>query len=317
LVASWCQADYYITMNRIIKALGILLPALAIFYIGSTALANPALAPTANIKILGATSAEQNELGNFVSFPVPEQTNQPTILAASYLVQNLETDQIIAGEQFDNSLPVASLTKLMTIWTALEHADLTEEVTVANVAANSKISPSLGLVNNDKVLVEDLINSILVGSANDAANLLGAHVSQKLNLPFSELMNQEAIELGLTHSRFSNPMGFDSVSNYSSAKDLSKLVKALNQKEIFKLPSHSNNYAFTSELGNKYSITATNKLISQYEDLSAVKTGFTNLALGSMINILRAADQDWLIIVIGSPDREADTLRLREQVLAR
>ena len=304
-------------MNRILKALGILLPALAIFYIGSTALANPALAPTADVKILGASEAEQSELSNFVSFQVPKPTDEPSVLAASYLIQNLQTEQVVAGQQFNNSLPIASLTKLMTIWTTLEHCNLDEEVLVADVATNSRISPSLGLVTGDKILVKDLVNSILVGSANDAASLLGSYVSKKENLPFSELMNQEAAELGLTNSRFSNPMGFDSVSNYSSAKDLSKLVMALNQKKIFEPTGHSNNYVFTSVSGNKYSISATNKLIAQYSDLFAVKTGFTNLALGSMINILRTADQDWLLIVIGSPDREGDTLRLRTKVLER
>ncbi len=282
---------------------------------GVLTLSKPVFAPTAEVRILGATVTEQEELENLVSY---ELDPGPTanVQAASYLVKNLDTDQIIAGEQFQNSLPVASLTKLMTIWTTLQHANPNDVVTVPSGDIVS-VSPSLGLVPGDKVLVKDLIQACLVGSANDAADLLGEHVAEKMNLPFNELMNQQVTELGMTSSRFSNAMGFDSVVNYSSAKDLALLVGKLDKEGIFTTSGDATGYRFTSELGKEYYVQATNKLISKYPDLLAVKTGYTNLALGSMINILKTENDRWLIIVIGSPDRESDTLKLREQVLSR
>lgn len=302
-------------MKTILRQLIGLICLLILAQAGVLTLARPVYAPTGEVRILGATITEQDELDNLVNYELP---NEPTnnVQAAGYLVKNLATDQIIAGEQFSNSLPVASLTKLMTIWTALQHVGLADTITVPNGELIS-VSPSLGLVAGDEVLVKDLVQACLVGSANDAADLLGKFVAQKTDLPFSELMNQQVTELGMVGSRFSNPMGFDSVVNYSSAKDLALLVTELDKRGVFADSSAASAYQFTSREGRTYSVQATNRLIGQYPDLLAVKTGYTNLALGGMINILKAGEERWLIIVIGSPDREADTLKLRQLVLAR
>lgn len=282
---------------------------------GFLTLSTPVFAPTTEVRVLGATATEQVELDNLVSYDLPNDV-QNKVQANGYLVKNLGTDQIITGQQFNNSLPVASLTKLMTIWTALQHVSLEDTVTVPTGGLIS-VSPSLGLVGGDQVKVDDLVHACLVGSANDAADLLGKFVTERTDLPFTELMNQQVVELGMTESRFSNPMGFDSIVNYSSAKDLAILVTRLDELGIFEDTQDASEYRFTSLTGRVYTIQATNKLIAQYPDLLAVKTGYTNLALGSMINILRDDNQRWLIIVIGSPDRESDTLELRRQVLAR
>lgn len=289
---------------------GILLP---IF--GSLLLTEAAFAPTNQIQILGATVAEQKELDNLVSYDL-SQPDPQGIKAASYLVEDYDSGQIIAGKQIDNSLPIASLTKLMTVWTTLEHVDPGEIIEISP-ADQVNVSPSLDLKAGDKVAVQDLIQSILVGSANDAANVLGGYVSRKLELPFSELMNQEAVQLGMKNSRFSNPMGFDSAVNYSSARDLALLVRKLNEKALFEDSSKAPSYEFRSALGNIYSVQATNKLTGLYSDLSAVKTGYTNLALGAMINFLDTGGTKKLLIVIGSSDREGDTLQLRKQFLNR
>ncbi len=283
--------------------------------IGSVLLSDPAFAPTNQIKILGATDREQAELDNLVSYELSNE-NTTGIKAASYLVLDYEQNQIIAGKQIDNSLPVASLTKLMTVWTALEHSQSAEVVTVeAGDIVN--VSPVLGLQPGDKIRVKDLVSAVLIGSANDAASVLGGFVAKKVELPFGELMNQEAIELGMKNSRFSNPMGFDSVVNYSSARDLSILVHKLDERGMFTDSEKATEYRFVSELGNQYAISATNRLANQYPDLRAVKTGYTNLALGAMINFLDTERGRKLLVVIGSPDREGDTLELRKQFLNR
>ena len=66
-----------------------------------------------------------------------------------------------------------------------------------------------------------------------------------------------------------------------------------------------------------YKISATNQLLEKYPDLEAIKTGYTEQAQGSMINLLKTPNTNYLIIVLGSPNREADTLKLREIILAK
>ncbi len=302
-------------MSKHVSRFAALIAGMLLPIIGSLLLTEAAFAPTNQVQILGATIAEQKELDNLVSYDL-SQPDPQGIKAASYLVEDYNSGQVLAGEQIDNSLPIASLTKLMTVWTALEHTQL-EEIIEVSPSDQINVSPSLGLIAGDKVMVKDLIQSILVGSANDAANVLGGYVSRKLDLPFSELMNQEAVQLGMKNSRFSNPMGFDSAVNYSSARDLALLVRKLDEQGLFEDSSKATNYHFESTLGNTYSVQATNKLTSLYSDLQAVKTGYTNLALGAMINFLDTGGGKKLLIVIGSPDREGDTLQLRKQFLDR
>ena len=304
---------YSLLMSKLLFRSFLTTLVICITYLGSLGITQPALAPTADIKILGASTSEQEQLNNLVSYDLSEQ---PTveILATGYLVMDLSSGQIVLGKQISSPLPIASLTKLITVWTVLKHTSLDEVVTVPQKKFENT-SPSIGLIADDKVKVSDLINSILVGSNNDAADVLANYVVNKVNLPFVDLMNQEAVNLGMTNSRFSNPLGFDSTVNYSSAKDLSVLVSELIQTNIFDATYRATQYTFKSQLSRLYMTNATNQLINQYPDLKAVKTGFTPSALGSMINILETPSGDYLIIVIGSPEREKDTLKLRKQLL--
>ncbi|HMQ01575.1 MAG TPA: serine hydrolase [Candidatus Doudnabacteria bacterium] len=303
-------------MKRIFRQLPFLILVGIFFYLNSVLIAYPALAPTANIKILGASTSEQEILQNFKSFEVATDNSINSVRAASFLIQDLDSNQLIGAHHPDTSLPVASLTKLMTVWTALQYADMDEVVTV-NHSAYETVSPSLGLLVGDEVKLSDLIYACLIGSSNDAARTIADYIGTKMNLPFSELMNQQAAQLGMKNSRFSNAMGFDSVVNYSSARDLSLLVKALTETGVFEQTWQAGNYRFTGKLGRIYQTTATNKLLNTYPDLRAIKTGFTNTALGSMITVVTTGTSRTLIIVIGSPDREGDTLQLRAKILAR
>ncbi len=314
-VAGLTATDYHIDMNKQVGRSGAIFAGLLLPILGSLLLTEPAFAPTKEIRILGANITEQQQMANLISYDLsPAEANG--VEAASYLVEDYSNKQILTGKHIDNSLPIASLTKLMTVWTVLEHAETTEIVTISDTDL-IQVSPSLGLIPGDQVLVKDLLEAVLIGSANDASNVLGGYISRKVELPFGELMNQEAVELGMKNSRFSNPIGFDSVVNYSSARDLAILVHRLDERGLFAQSAKATKYEFTSKLGNQYSIIATNKLTNLYPDLQAVKTGYTNLALGAMINFLETPKGKLLLIVIGSPDRENDTLRLRKQYLER
>lgn len=271
-------------------------------------------APTSAIKLLGANPDEQKELNNFSFFETPEDTQQTKVLATSYLIMDLDNLQTISQKRSDSSLPIASLTKLITSYVVLTYGDLDDEYQITSQDLLS-VSPSLGLKLGEKIKVKNLLQGMLIGSCNDAALSLSHYVGQKTSKEFSELMNEEAKKIGMNNSRFSNPMGFDSGTNYSTAHDLAKLVEVLYSKQIFTDTWRANSYQFTTETGVVHKTNATNVLISKYPDLKAIKTGFTNLSLGSMITVLEKEGKQYLIILIGSPDREGDTLKLRDFLL--
>lgn len=302
----------YITQQ--VKFLACFLLAILITYLLSFSVAMPVLSPTMEVNVLGTSEVQDYQLENFISYQTPEQTYDKNVLAAGYGIINLTGQKTVLKSHSDIPLPIASLTKLMTAWVTLKYGSLQDSYTIQSTDIEST-KPSLNLTPGDEVLVKDLMNAMLIGSNNDSAKALAGYIEEKTNLKFTDLMNREASRLEMKNSRYSNPIGFDSNTNYSSVEDISILVNALIPTNIFDSTSRKSTYEFTSISGKSYSTTATNKLIDKYPDLSAIKTGFTNTALGSMVNLLKFQDQTYLLIVIGSPNREADTLELRNLVI--
>ena len=155
---------------------------------------------------------------------------------------------------------------------------------------------------------------MLVGSCNDAALMLGRLLQEKTQIPIATLMNNKAKELEMNNSQFSNPLGFDSAFNYSTASDLWKVVKITSSLPAFIELGHKTNYSFISNNNNSYRVRATNKLIAKYPDISAIKTGFTGEAQGTMIVKIDNNGNPYVIIILGSLSRESDILNLKELV---
>ncbi len=236
------------------------------------------------------------------------------VQADSFLIFDESTGTVIASRKPDTPVAIASLTKLMTAYTVQKHGNLDDSwaITSENII---DIRPLLGLRVGDKVLVRDLVSGMLVGSANDAAAALGSYITQTTGIPAHEVMNAEAKLLGMHSTHFENPIGFDSEQNYSNANDLMLLVQKIRNIELFTSIDRNQSYSFTSAAGQKYFIKATNTLLQAEPDLHAIKTGFTDEAGGAMITAVRKEGRGFVMIVLSSPDREADTLRLKEQVL--
>ncbi|MEZ4180458.1 MAG: serine hydrolase [Candidatus Doudnabacteria bacterium] len=305
---------------KLIKFILVLIIVILVSSIIFAVLSNSASAPTENLPILGANFFNHNQkIENQVSFDLTSVAeDDQSIEAVSYMLIDLSGDKVLSERRSEESLPIASLTKLMTVWTVLKFGNPDDNYTITSNDVEP-INPSLGLQPGQVVKVKDLITSVLVGSTNDGALALSHYTEQKYSksndakTSFIELMNQTAKELEMTSTRYANPIGFDNVSNYSSAQDIYRLVKAMLAKKVFEQTWKKSSFSFTGISGSSFSTSATNKLAAQYSDLFAIKTGYTNEALGSMVNLVKR-DHDYLLIVIGSANRESDTLKLRSQL---
>lgn len=269
-------------------------------------------------EVLGAFTTEnlrgELQLEETVGLKQVGPINFSDISAKSFLAYDLATGQILAQKDISSPLPIASLTKLVTAMVVYEQTTLDEVVTIGdNLIA---IRPILGLLPGDKIKVGDLFNAMLVGSSNDAAQALSEYVTEKTGSNFIKLMNQKSGQLGMSSSNFSNPLGFDSKFNYSTAEDLKNLVNASQSLSAFKLLGKKTSYTFTSQNGHRYSTVATNKLLEKYPELESVKTGHTENSQGSIITKLNIAGHEVIIIVIGSTSRESDTVKLKDRIAA-
>jgi D-alanyl-D-alanine carboxypeptidase len=198
----------------------------------------------------------------------------------------------------------------MTGLVAYQNLDLSDNATVTEEFINP-IKPTLGLKPGESVRNLDLLYSMLIGSANDAAMGLAETVTIKTQKPFVELMNEAAAELGMGYTSFSNPVGFDSWANYSTAEDLLKLVLKCRQYAAFRLYGKSPMYEFLSASGRSFAIKATNRLPQKYPDISAIKTGQTPASDGSIISTIETEDKTFIVIILNSLNREKDLLTVR------
>jgi hypothetical protein len=225
-----------------------------------------------------------------------------------------KSGQIFSEKNSYEKLPIASLTKLMTGYVAYKNLNFKE---TAEVYPRTfwQVSPKLNLTFKDRILVQDLFDSMIIGSANDSAFALAQFYENSTQKNFIEEMNKTAAELGMLDTSFSNPAGFDSMQNFSTVSDLKILITKVFSLPAFKNLARKTSIEFTSLSGNSYKIKATNKLLNKYQDILAIKTGYTKESLGSMATVIDSGLGEIALIVLHSPEREKDTLNLREAVL--
>lgn len=272
-----------------------------------------------------AVSTQTTQTGNQVlgehtrdlggaEFEVPDQiTPNDAIDAKSYIAFDVITGDILAVKAPSTPVSIASLTKLMTGYLALKHGLLDEVITLTEQNPVT-VSPALGLKAGDRIKGVDLFNAMIVGSANDAAQALGEILEQKNRTPIAEQMTAEANSLGMNNTRFANALGFDSDKNYSTAADLKLLVQAVEGMKPFTDLKNKTGYGFVSESGQSYYIKATNRLVGKKLGIEAIKTGYTDEAKGAMATSFLLGDRRIAIIVLNSKQREADTLKIKEQL---
>lgn len=281
------------------------------------AFTRPILAPGAE-NLNGKNDIEKSNNAENTFDSIESDNINPTIgvgvKAHSYLLYDESSGKILAARNPNSAFAIASITKLMTAFVTQKYGNLSDEWIINN-ESNIDIRPILGLRIGDKIIVKELFNSMLIGSANDAAAALGAYISSITKTSVTDLMNTEAKKLGMDSTHYENPIGFDSEQNYSTANDLKKLLTIVQPMQSFEDLDRKEYYSFSSQLGNTYSVKATNSLLAGDSDIHAIKTGFTDEAQGAMITAIHHGDKKFIIIVLNSPDRESDTLRLKKQML--
>src|ERR671913_2311744 len=218
----------------------------------------------------------------------------------------------------DAERSIASTTKLMTALLALEQAEL-DEVFTAPAYSAAPAESRINLREGERMTVEDLLEALLLESANDAAVSLAENLSGSREA-FVEEMNDRAEELGLEHTSYANPIGLDEPGNYSSARDLATLTAILLRNREFArivdMPQAE------LESGTRPRVVANrNDLIAEYPWVSGVKTGYTLNAGNVLVGAANGPGGVRVIsVVLGEPSeaaRDQDTLALLRWGLAR
>ncbi len=175
----------------------------------------------------------------------------------------------------DEHRAMASITKTMTAIVALENGNLDDVYTISPKAASVGES-SAGLVAGPQVTLRDLIAGLLVHSGNDASMAIAEGIAGG-EREFVQMMNDKAAQMGLENTHFQNPHGLDADDHYSSAADISVIVRYAMQnptfREVVAMKSCTLNLS-----GQPKELLTTNALLATWDDCIGIKTGFTNKA---------------------------------------
>ncbi len=222
------------------------------------------------------------------------------------------TGQRLYGVNADAELPIASTTKLMTALVTLQHASVNAMFASPDVSFAAQDS-QIGLVPGERMTVRDLLEAMLVPSADDAAYDLAYNVGHGSVANFIALMNRDARELHLTHTHYSTPVGLDTPGNHSSANDLVKLASYL----LKHYPLFGQIVGMTDpalHTGNHVRVVANrNDLVARFRWIHGVKTGHT---LGAGYVLVADGNQNGMTLVsavLGTSSeasRDANTLAL-------
>lgn len=231
-----------------------------------------------------------------------------TLYSESCILVEHSTGRTAYEKNSDKKMYPASTTKILTAILTIENCDLTDIVTITNEMV-SKVPAGYTtayLRAGEQVTVEQLLNVLLIPSANDAGFALAIHISGSIE-EFANLMNTKATEIGCTDSNFTNPSGIHDDEHYSTAKDMSLIAMyATNYPQITNIGCKTS-YILQPKNSNSRTFETTNTLIktdsnSYYEYATGLKTGFTNPAGSCVIATAKKENMEFLAVVLNAPE---------------
>ena len=221
--------------------------------------------------------------------------------AKSAILMEESTGNILYESNPDERLPIASVTKVMTMLLIMEAVDsgkisLDDMVTVSENAMSYGGS-TMFLETGEQLTVNDMLKGIAVASANDGCVAMAEHLAGSESA-FVDMMNEKAKELGMENTHFMNTNGLDEDDHYSSARDV-----AIMSRELMK---HETIFNYTSIWmdtlrGGKFQLANTNKLIRFYDGANGLKTGSTSKALCCLSAATKRNDMQLIAVVLGAP----------------
>lgn len=226
----------------------------------------------------------------------PALGGPPPVDARAFVLENAATGEVLAQRDARERLPIASITKLMTVLVTLQHARPTELVTVPEEVTTVGES-TIYLREGERLSVFDLIEGALIPSANDAADTLAYHVGHGSEQAFVRMMNAQARRLRLTDTHFVRPDGLDAPGHVSSARDVTKLARVLMRRRVVREIVRRTR----ATIAGGRTIYTRNHLLYTYPGLIGVKTGHTSLAGWSEVAAAHRRGVTVYATILGAP----------------
>jgi D-alanyl-D-alanine carboxypeptidase len=220
--------------------------------------------------------------------------------ATPYLVVDADSDQVLMQNEATAPWYPASLTKLMTVYVALDavrNGKLTLDTPLIMSARAARMPPSkMGFRPGTQVTLDNALKMLMVKSPNDVAVMVAEGVSGSVEA-FADDMNADAQRLGMHESHFVNPNGLHNPDHVSSARDMAIVARAL----LHEFPDHADLFSIGAiQLGRQY-IPNHNGLLGRYPGADGMKTGFTCPAGFNVVASANHSGRRLIVVVLGAP----------------
>ena len=242
-----------------------------------------------------------------------EKKSELNLYGKSCILIEKSTGRIAYEKNAEERMYPASTTKILTAILAVEKCNMSDVVTINNDMV-SQVPPSYTtayLTPGEKITVEQLLNCLLIPSANDAGFALAIHISGSVEA-FSNLMNEKAREIGCQNSNFVNPSGIHNENHYSTAKDMALIgLYATRYPQIMDIVCKTN-YDLQPSNSSSRSFYTTNTLLkpdssTYYEYATGMKTGFTDPAGACIIASAKKDNMEFIAVVLNAPESDSNT----------
>ncbi len=215
-----------------------------------------------------------------------------------YVAIDVDSGRVIAQRDSTRAWYPASVTKLMTVYVALEAVKagrLTMDTPLVVSARATRMKPSkMGFAPGTQVTLGNALKMLMVKSANDIAVTIAEGVSGSVEA-FADEMNQSAHELGMRESHFVNPNGLHDPNHYSSARDMAVLGRAL----LLRFSEHADLFNIGAFRVGEAVTPTHNGLIGRYPGADGMKTGFTCPAGFNLVASATRGGRRVIVVVFG------------------
>lgn len=228
----------------------------------------------------------------------------PNVLASvntahSYILMDEATGRVLLSKDKDNSMLIASITKIMTAIIVIENTDVNDVITVDESilkAYGSGIYIQIG----EKMSVIDMLYGLMLRSGNDAAVMLATYVSGSEE-KFVKLMNDKAKSIGMKNTIFNNSSGLDEKGgNYSTSYDMALLTRYAMKNEVYKQIVKTKSRVVKTNY-KTYSWINKNKLL-KYDFITGGKTGYTEKAHRTLVSTANVNDMNLIVVTLNDSD---------------
>jgi len=239
-------------------------------------------------------------------YPYVQAVGAPIISAKTAIILDRGSQVILYSKNPQLRFSMASTTKIMSALVALDYYKPDDILTVktGNVSGSG-----LNLVPGEKFHFIDLMYAMLLPSANDAAQTIADNYPGGSNI-FVKKMNEKAQALHLINTHYSDPIGLDDDTDYSTVIDMARLASfAISNPTFVDITSTKIKTIYTTNYQRQYPLANTNELLG-IDGVTGIKTGTTEGAGEVLVTSVVKNGHEYIIVVMDSDNRFVDTSRL-------